>query len=116
MHPIDLPEENDDNDSTNLPPVDGLDRERMWSVTVHLEPCPDGMDIGEYCTALRTRIGGSLQDLGHVEWYPLSLQLRIECTTISLQHLFRKKLWKQIHIHDVQIVDLEETEEVGGEG
>ena len=116
MNQKDLPEENDDNNGTNLPSVDGLDQERMWSVTVHLEPCPDGMDIGEYCTALRTRIGGFLHDIGHVEWYGLSLQLRIECTTASLQGLFKKKLWKQLYIHDVQIEDSTETEEVGGEG
>lgn len=116
MHPTDLPEKNDDNNGSNMPSVDGLDHERMWSVTVHLDPCPDGMDIGEYCTALRTRIGGSLHDLGHVEWHGLTLQLRIECTTTSLQLLFKKKLWKQLHIHDVQIADLEETDEVGGEG
>lgn len=116
MNQSDFPEENDDTNGTNMPPVDGLDHERMWSVTVHLEPCPDGIDIGEYCTALRTRIGGFLHDLGHVEWYGLSLQLRIECTTTSLQRLFKKKLWRQLHIRDVQIADLEETVEVGGEG
>ncbi len=105
-------EEND----TNMPLVDGLDQERMWSLTVHLEPCPEEMDLGEYCQSLRERIGGFLQDLGHVSWYPLALELRIECTTTSLQRLFKKKLWKQLHIHDVQIADLEETDEVGGEG
>lgn len=116
MNSTDLPEENDENNGSNMPSVDGLDQERMWSVTVHLEPCPDGMDIGEYCSALRTRIGGFLHDLGHVEWYGLSLQLRIECTTTSLQSLFKKKLWKKLHIQNVHIEDIDEPGEVGGEG
>ena len=115
MNYTDLPNE-DDTGGVDLPSLNRPDIERMWSVTVHLEPCPDGMDIGEYCTSLRTKIGGFLHDLGHVEWYGLTLQLRVECTTTSLQHLLKKKLWKRLHIHDVQIEDLEDAEEVGGEG
>ncbi|MBI1934571.1 hypothetical protein HYS30_02790 [Candidatus Peregrinibacteria bacterium] len=97
-------------------PIEKPDLERGWSVMVDLEPCPDGWDIGDYCQAMRKRVEGFLYDLGHVEWHPLSLQPRIECTTSSLRRLFRRNLWKKLGITDVRIEETQAAEEVGGEG
>lgn len=102
-------------DGTELP-IDKPDLERVWSVMVDLEPCPEGWDIGDYCQAMRRRIEGFLHDLGHVEWRPLSLQPRVHCATAALRRLFRRNLWKKLGIIDVQIEEFAEAEEMGGEG
>lgn len=102
-------------DGTKLP-IDRPDIERVWSVTVDLEPCPEGWDCGDYCQAMRKRVEGFLHDLGHVEWHPLSLQPRVACTTASLRLLFRRNLWRKLGIIDVHIEEADGGEEMGGEG
>ena len=99
-------------------PIEGVnpDREGMWSVTVHLEPCPPAMDLGEYCHMVWEHVGGFLHDRGHVERQPLSLEARVECTTTELLYLFRRTLWKRFHITDVVVETLPGSADVGGEG
>lgn len=88
----------------------------MWSVVVHFEPCPEGRDLGEHCQALRVRSGGYLQDHGHIEWPPLSLEARVHCTTTELIQLCRKNLYRKFSILRIEFDDLSVSDEVGGEG
>lgn len=114
-----------EDDGGHAPAGVNPDLERVWSATVTFLSPPEGTDIDEYVRSCLLGMGGrgstgnryALYDLGHTErLFPTSLSVRVACTTANLLQLFRRALWQELRIAHVEVDELPESEEVGGEG